>query len=920
MTSVDAARPPDVSRRARALAAAGPLTANLAAAAILRVLVPMTLVDSGERFRYYTMSSLFPFRDCPSFHCFRVLPPLLAGLVPGNRMDGFILTGVVFQILAGTMLWYIAEQIHGSRRIAALATAWFWVTWGPIQSFNDPLLIADPVQMFWSLSALYLLLSRHYVLALPVLVSGAAVKESVLLVPMIYALYARLSGDDAWRRPIWMAVLIAAPLAAWLLLRMVLSSYYGYVDHEDEAYVRATYFFGVWLPNLGVWPRNLAIASLYMFGACGAAWIVGPLGLPVANHRQRALTAASLAPMAFIALFQVPDRGLATFPYALLIPAACFASRLPMPLAVVLLALNLALGIRMNAAVPWLPRTPLILVALLGATAVAVWAGRWRARPAGTFNSQSPSANPRTIDWPGWMASAVIVVLCVAVVATQVSRVAAASAAHVTRWAPDSFGAARPIDDDRGIPAVAVSPDGQWVAFVGARAGDGGASGRAVWRRRVDGTGAEEVGGTIGASAPFWSPDGRAIGLFADGKLKTVEIAGGARRTLADAPFPHGGAWSPRGVIVFAPDALGGLFQVPESGGSVTPATRVDEARGDWWHRWPSFLPDGDRFLFAVKGAARTASGVYLSRLTPGTEAARINGLAVRSVYADDHFFVSYDGRVDQQSFDGRRQSVFGNRRRMARALTDAESGSGAFDVAADTFIAAERSAPPTPPAAAQSRRLSRTGRLLAVLGPAADLAGPNVPADVAGRLPPHAVPTSWSPDRRVLLFHAPVAPLWDVWAIAATGGAPPFRVIAADGASHVQAQFSPDGKWIAYVMRLIDDVAVYVEAFPSTGRKWRVSIDGGSQPRWRGDGREIVYVSGDRSFRAVAIDSQPALQVGPPRPLFVAPLRPENPAGFRFEYDMTPGGEAFLVNAADVRQPPASFTVVMNWKASLFR
>src|ERR1700704_951329 len=114
MADVDAARPPAVSRRARALAAVAPLLANVAAAAILRILVPMTLVDSGERFRYYTMSSLFPFRNCPSFHCFRVLPPLLAGLLPGNRADAFIATGVIFQILAGTMLWYIAERLHGS--------------------------------------------------------------------------------------------------------------------------------------------------------------------------------------------------------------------------------------------------------------------------------------------------------------------------------------------------------------------------------------------------------------------------------------------------------------------------------------------------------------------------------------------------------------------------------------------------------------------------------------------------------------------------------------------------------------------------------------------------------------------------------------------------------------------------------------
>ena len=110
------------------------------------------------------------------------------------------------------------------------------------------------------------------------------------------------------------------------------------------------------------------------------------------------------------------------------------------------------------------------------------------------------------------------------------------------------------------------------------------------------------------------------------------------------------------------------------------------------------------------------------------------------------------------------------------------------------------------------------------------------------------------------------------------------------------------------------------MEPYPSTGRKWRVSIDGGSQPRWRGDGREIVYVSGDRLFSVVVADRPPALQIGPPRPLFTTRLRPEDPAGFRFEYDMTSSGGEFLVNAMDARDPPAAFMVVTNWQAWLFR
>ncbi len=116
------------------------------------------------------------------------------------------------------------------------------MTWAPIQTFGDPLLIADPVAAFWSLSALSLLLEQRFVLALIVLVTGAAVKESLLLVPLIYAAYTMLANDPARRRIIWLGTLIGGPLVAWLLLRIALTNWFGYVSYQDESYVRDTYF------------------------------------------------------------------------------------------------------------------------------------------------------------------------------------------------------------------------------------------------------------------------------------------------------------------------------------------------------------------------------------------------------------------------------------------------------------------------------------------------------------------------------------------------------------------------------------------------------------------------------------------------------------------------------------------------------
>src|SRR2546425_12559432 len=108
-----------VTKRSRAAGAMTPLLVNLTIGLLLRLALPYTLADSGERYRYYAMSLFFPLPDCPSFHCFRILPPLVTSLLPFEVADSFIVTGFVFQVLAGAMLWYIAEYLHRSWRVAA---------------------------------------------------------------------------------------------------------------------------------------------------------------------------------------------------------------------------------------------------------------------------------------------------------------------------------------------------------------------------------------------------------------------------------------------------------------------------------------------------------------------------------------------------------------------------------------------------------------------------------------------------------------------------------------------------------------------------------------------------------------------------------------------------------------------------------
>ncbi len=140
--------------------------------------------------------------------------------------------------------------------------------------------------------------------------------------------------------------------------------------------------------------------------------------------------------------------------------------------------------------------------------------------------------------------------------------------------------------------SLALSPDGSTLALAAS-----GADGkRLLWVRRMDGFGVQPLAGTDEAICPFWSPDGRFIGFFADHKLKKVPASGGTVQTICDAPDGRGASWSVNDVIVFAPAPFGGLSKVSAAGGSPTPLTRQDKAGAT--DRLPWFLPGGKRLLY----------------------------------------------------------------------------------------------------------------------------------------------------------------------------------------------------------------------------------------------------------------------------------------------------------------------------------
>jgi hypothetical protein len=130
--------------------------------------------------------------------------------------------------------------------------------------------------------------------------------------------------------------------------------------------------------------------------------------------------------------------------------------------------------------------------------------------------------------------------------------------------------------------------------------------------------------------------------------------------------------------------------------------------------------------------------------------------------------------------------------------------------------------------------------------------------------------------------------------------------------------QFSPDGKWVAYASNETGKWEIYVTSFPQPRGKWQVSVGGGEQPRWRGDGRELFYLSSDSKMMAVPVTTGVNFEARTPVALFQAAPRQPIPIFDLFAYDVSRDGQRFLINTQVKQAESAPMSIVMNWTAKL--
>ena len=130
--------------------------------------------------------------------------------------------------------------------------------------------------------------------------------------------------------------------------------------------------------------------------------------------------------------------------------------------------------------------------------------------------------------------------------------------------------------------------------------------------------------------------------------------------------------------------------------------------------------------------------------------------------------------------------------------------------------------------------------------------------------------------------------------------------------------QFSPDGKWVVYASNESGKWEIYATSFPESRGKWQVSTGGGDQPRWRGDGKEVFYLSSDGKMLAAPVTMGAKLDAGTPVALFQPTLREQVSSSDLFVYDVSRDGQRFLINTRVKQAESAPMSVVLNWTAKL--
>jgi Tol biopolymer transport system component len=220
---------------------------------------------------------------------------------------------------------------------------------------------------------------------------------------------------------------------------------------------------------------------------------------------------------------------------------------------------------------------------------------------------------------------------------------------------------------------LAISADGSKVLFLAANA----AGKNQLWVRRLDTLEAQPVEGAENADDACWSPDGRSMAWFANGKLITAELEGAARRTIAEAPDPRGCAWISKETILFTPSNASPVYRVNPVAGAPVAVTKISPSES---HRFPSVLPDGRHFLYAVtKG--NQATEIRVGSLDSPEQSQALAQTDSFAVWSSGFLLYLRGSTLVARPFDDKRNALEGEETVVAKRIDRTLSlfGSGTF-------------------------------------------------------------------------------------------------------------------------------------------------------------------------------------------------------------------------------------------------
>ena len=365
--------------------------------------------------------------------------------------------------------------------------------------------------------------------------------------------------------------------------------------------------------------------------------------------------------------------------------------------------------------------------------------------------------------------------------------------------------------------SLALSPDGEKLVFAAESEG-----GPRLWLRSLEAGSAHPLAGTDRGAYPFWSPDSRSIGFFAEGKLKRLDIAGGAAQTLADAPIGRGGTWSRDGVILFAPNAFSPIFRVSDRGGESVAVTGGEMPKAAS-HRFPQFLPNGRYFLFSVMGAPQDR-GVYVASLD-GSVMRRLVDADTAVVREPGHLLFVRQGTLFVQSFDPVRLELAGNPFPVVEDIL--------FSGAVNTSVISSSDAGPIVyrTRAASDRRqflwFDRSGKEMGRVGE---------PDTVTPANP------QLSPDGQRVALNRSVNGQLGIWLLETGGGV--LSRFTFDGAPDAYPVWSPDGLRLVFVSNRKGVTDLYEKPASGAGisAPLLVTPENKVPTDWSLDGRFVLY------------------------------------------------------------------------------